>query len=84
MPLRTCPSCRRLTPSVSVSCIHCGTLPPDCPDCTGTGRCPACDGDVLAGCRPCNHTGRCPHCEGRGRRWPTPPKQAVTTTHPPQ
>ena len=75
MALIACPSCRGRTPSTSVSCVQCGTLPPACGDCSGAGSCPACadpTADPFAGmvCDRCGGTGQCVTCAGRKRHWP--------------
>jgi hypothetical protein len=78
MPLIRCPTCTAPTPSVAVRCIHCGSLPPVCPDCTGSGSCPDCKTPAATVCFPdpngracerCGGTRSCPACGGRGRRW---------------
>jgi hypothetical protein len=76
MPLVRCPACRAPTPSAAVRCVHCGALPPTCPDCQGTGHCPVCgspdaDQPALEGlvCDKCRGSKNCPGCEGRKRRW---------------
>ena len=74
MALVTCPACRGRTPSSAVACMHCGHLAERCPDCAGSGVCPACNSEEIAGllpCVKCQGTGRCPACNGNRVRWPT-------------
>jgi hypothetical protein len=74
MPLVRCAGCQGRTPASAVRCVQCGALPPECPDCHGSGRCPDCGADPAAppadhACAKCAGTARCPGCEGRKRRW---------------
>ncbi len=73
MPLITCPGCAGRTPASAARCVHCGGLPPACPDCAGTGRRPAGPAIVstdsfMTPATPAD--GACVGCGGRGRRWP--------------
>lgn len=80
MALVSCPTCANLTPSSSICCVHCGELQPICPDCSGSGRCPACGGpgawfsttrfNGTGLCPRCGGNGICPGCQGQKRRFP--------------
>lgn len=79
MPLVRCPVCRGTTPSTALRCVQCGTLPPSCSDCKGSGTCPACSDPTVPVmtdslgqrvCDRCEGKNVCPTCGGQKRRWP--------------
>ena len=79
MALIRCPACKGPTPSAATRCVHCGSLPPACTECRGSGGCPACNDPTVPMvtdafgrriCDRCDGKNVCPTCGGQKRRWP--------------